>query len=60
LGPDIRTDVSNAVAVVDTNIFSETGKVVKSVAADVVELLVTNVVVSVDNCVEFDSFDVDD
>jgi hypothetical protein len=60
LGSDIRTDVSNVVAVVDNNIFSETGKVVKTFAAKVVELLVGNVFVSVDNCVKFDRFAVDD
>ncbi len=63
LGSDVRIDISNVVAVVDTNFCSETGNVIESVVAHVVESFVANVVElfvakvdAVDSCVELDWF----
>jgi ATP/ADP translocase len=68
LGTEVRTEVSNVVDVVGANVCSETGNVVESVftivvktlVANVVELLVAFVIVSVDNGVEIEWFAVDD
>jgi hypothetical protein len=60
VGSVVRKDVNHVVAVVDTNVFSEKDNVVELVAANVVIILVGNVVIAVDTCVEIGWLTVND